>query len=481
MTPERRARLAWLHRWVGLVSGWIAFAIFLTGTLSLFDTELTRWMQPETETVPYGTQLSLPAVDRTQQILRDSNQAGAPPSFLLLPDARDPTLRILHYDGHNFVGPILDPRTGEKIPARQTEGGNFFFNFHYTLRIPSPWGARLVACVAFAFSAMVLSGVLLHLKRLMPDYFTLRLKASLPRCLLDLHVLTGSAMLPFHVIITWTGLILTAENALPVIQLGHEVPVQEASTTPVAPQWAPEASLALMLQNAHAQLGASASYVLFDAGKATFYAIRHNSLSANDTSVTFNSQTGRLLNTAPPATYAEEAFFIMDGLHIARSMGPLLRWLWFGGGLASTLMIASGLVYYTARQKKQTSASFQLARRLNLAVMGGLVCSCLSLFILNRLIPTMWCTRNTLEVIGFFSIWACIFFLSMTLSPNKNRTVVCWTIGLAGMAVPVIDWIMVPASAWVTSLHFTVNSLCIVTGLASITSLYFIPSKNSHD
>ena len=36
-----------LHTWAGLVLGWVLFAIFLTGTLAVFDKELNWWMQPE--------------------------------------------------------------------------------------------------------------------------------------------------------------------------------------------------------------------------------------------------------------------------------------------------------------------------------------------------------------------------------------------------------------------------------------------------
>ena len=39
--------MSWLHTWAGLVFGWLLFAIFLTGTLAVFDKELNHWMQPE--------------------------------------------------------------------------------------------------------------------------------------------------------------------------------------------------------------------------------------------------------------------------------------------------------------------------------------------------------------------------------------------------------------------------------------------------
>ncbi|WP_338331265.1 PepSY-associated TM helix domain-containing protein [Acetobacter sp. LMG 32666] len=481
MTPARRSRLAWLHRWAGLVTGWAAFAIFVTGTLALFDTELTRWMQPETALIPHNARLTPRAIDRAQQILLESDHAGDPPSFLLLPEPRDPTLRVLHYDGHSFVGPVLDPQTGQTLPARQTEGGNFFFNFHYTLRIPSPWGERLVAGIAFAFAAIVLSGVLLHLKRLVPDYFTLRLKASMARSLLDIHVLTGSAMLPFHIMITWTGLILTAENALPVLQFEQPAPIQEGVAQQTNPHWAPQASLSRMLQQAHARLGIAPSYVLFDDGKTTLSGIRQNSLNSNDLSVTFDSQSGEFLSKTREASQIEDAFYILNGLHLGRSMGPMLRWLWFGGGLASSVMVASGLIYYTARQKKQPAKTFHLAQRLNIALIGGLVTACLSIFVFNRLIPALWAARSTLEVAGFFGVWAGCLLLAMFLPLNKSWRIIAWTTGVLGLAIPAIDGFTAPLAAWGTPLHLSVNSLCALTGLIALGSLRMLPDQVRHD
>jgi uncharacterized iron-regulated membrane protein len=39
--------MAWLHTWAGLIFGWLLFAIFVTGTLAVFDKELNHWMQPK--------------------------------------------------------------------------------------------------------------------------------------------------------------------------------------------------------------------------------------------------------------------------------------------------------------------------------------------------------------------------------------------------------------------------------------------------
>ena len=42
-----RQSMAWLHTWTGLLLGWLLFAIFLTGTIAYFRSEVTYWMRPE--------------------------------------------------------------------------------------------------------------------------------------------------------------------------------------------------------------------------------------------------------------------------------------------------------------------------------------------------------------------------------------------------------------------------------------------------
>ena len=41
-----RQSMSWLHTWASLILGWLLYAIFLTGTLSFFQNEITVWMKP---------------------------------------------------------------------------------------------------------------------------------------------------------------------------------------------------------------------------------------------------------------------------------------------------------------------------------------------------------------------------------------------------------------------------------------------------
>lgn len=103
----------WLHSWCGLLFGWLLFAVFLTGTLTVFDTEITAWMQPElheitSDTGQYGesayglAQLNLP-------LARDDR--GSIDSSLLL---------VKLQEKRTFSGQTIDPATGRLVSFRDT-------------------------------------------------------------------------------------------------------------------------------------------------------------------------------------------------------------------------------------------------------------------------------------------------------------------------------------------------------------------------
>ena len=52
MSVSFRSSLRELHSSVGLVIGWIGFFLFLFGSLALYRSEITFWLQPETHNSP---------------------------------------------------------------------------------------------------------------------------------------------------------------------------------------------------------------------------------------------------------------------------------------------------------------------------------------------------------------------------------------------------------------------------------------------
>ncbi len=47
MKAHFRQSMVWLHTWASVVSGWLLFFVFVTGTASFFMYDVTRWMEPE--------------------------------------------------------------------------------------------------------------------------------------------------------------------------------------------------------------------------------------------------------------------------------------------------------------------------------------------------------------------------------------------------------------------------------------------------
>ena len=75
MTGSLRQNMAWIHGWLGLLAGWILFAMFLTGTASYFRPEITRWMQPELPVRSVTTaQAATAAVAHLQKVGADDVQ-----------------------------------------------------------------------------------------------------------------------------------------------------------------------------------------------------------------------------------------------------------------------------------------------------------------------------------------------------------------------------------------------------------------------
>ncbi len=147
----------WLHAWSGLLFGWLLFAIFLTGTLTVFDKEITYWMQPELH------HAQLAPVDEAvgQQLTRLAPNATQ--WRISLPSARVPTVTIFWKGSgkDKFEQRKLDPATGEILEVRDTRGGDFFYRFHYSLYL-NRTGVWILGASAMVMLVALVTGLVIH-------------------------------------------------------------------------------------------------------------------------------------------------------------------------------------------------------------------------------------------------------------------------------------------------------------------------------
>ncbi|MFB4394181.1 MULTISPECIES: PepSY-associated TM helix domain-containing protein [unclassified Pseudomonas] len=428
-------KLSWLHTWAGLVFGWVLFAIFLTGTLAVFDKEIDGWMRPE---IPAHAQTQMQALHTALGYLQ-ANHPDASAWNVGLPTERSPTLSVSAGEQRRGGGLALDPETGEPLKVRETAGGSFFFRFHFTLNLPRNLGIWVVGLAAMAMLATLVSGIVIH-KKFFKEFFTFR-PAKGQRSWLDAHNATGVLVLPFHLMITYTGLVIfyliympAASDALfngdrdllnralrgapAQLQVGGQGAGQPDGGQRQRPRGeAALTSLEPLLAEAERQLGPVASLSIHSPGRSDARVevrpVLGNRIELNKgQSMVFDGVTGQVLRAPAQSRPSLLTQRVMAGMHFAQFGGYPMRWLYFVCGLASCAMIATGLVLFTVKRRRRHAGEgalgamlYHVAERLNVSVVAGLAVACIGLLWANRLLPLELGQRGGWEVRVFFLVW----------------------------------------------------------------------------
>ena len=434
--PSFRQTNAWLHTWTGLLLGWLLYAVFLTGTLSFFHQEISFWMKPELHgSVPDGDS-AIRAVDRLQQLAPDAAQWN-----INLPTERNPALEVQWFAQGERIGKgggqrlTLDAATGEPITVRETRGGGFLYRFHFELyglpRITARW---IVAVATMVMLVAIISGVVTH-KKIFKDFFTFRPRKG-QRSWLDAHNATAVLALPFHFMITYSGLLLFMYMLMPwgvnsAYQGDMQAYFSEAGNRRGAPerdvqrpagneQPAELTAIAPLLAQAeqHWPRGAASIRISNPGSSRAVIELRErggDSLIERGGSeqLRFDGVTGGSLDTptaaAIPATNA--VYNVFSSLHLIRFAGPPLRWLFFLSGLLGTAMIATGLVLWVVKRLPErrklghTPFGHRLVEVLNIGTVAGLPLAIGVYFWANRLLPAELAQRTDWEIRSFLLAW----------------------------------------------------------------------------
>lgn len=460
-----RQSMAWIHGWLGLVAGWILFAMFLTGTASYFRPEITQWMQPEFQ----PRRVTDAEAAQTAIAWLRKNAPHDEQWTIYLPGERTPATRIFTRARANPDPKAprpprrpetrLDPATGVPVEARATRGGEFFYRFHFQLQLPHPWGRWLAGICAMFMLGAIVSGVITH-KRIFADFFTLRWGKG-QRSWLDAHNVSAVLALPYHAMITYTGLITLVVMYMPwPIMANYEKPAafsadlygdtsdQRASGRPGRLM-----DITRFTERASAEWGgARASRLIIgnpDDAESTVTVIRSSDdrLNARGASITFAGSSGKRLSASPAPGPAVQTAGVMLGLHMAWFAGPLLRYVCFLLGLTGSAMVATGLVLWTAKRRKPGARRFfglALVERLNIGAVACLPAGMAAFLLANRLLPPMLDGRADLEVSAMFWTWFGLAGLSL-LRPVGRAWIETLAIGAALFAaIPIADLLAGP-------------------------------------
>ena len=416
-----RQSMAWLHAWSGLVVGWVLFSVFVTGTASYYRAEISRWMRPElTETALDPVRAATVAGTYLRAQMPDA--AGW---YVALPKPEMPVVEVHWWkslDGP-FHHALLDPATGAPTPARDTEGGDFLYRFHFELSLPRLWGRWIVSACAMVLLVALISGIITH-RRIVADFFTFRRDRSARRGWLDGHNVVGVLALPFHLMIVYTGLATLAPMLMPwgVSARYGQDEQRYFSETGLMPQWRPPAGLSEALLplgeivaratavGGEAPEGLSVGMPFDAAATVTAIFEEPHGLAHLHPQIAYDGTTGAEVARAGEAGAATRTGAVMVGLHEGHFAAAPLRFLFFLCGAMGAATVASGLVLWTvARAPKGASPAgfgLRLVRVLNLATIAGLPTGLAAYFLANRLLPFALAGRAGWEIRAFFAAWA---------------------------------------------------------------------------
>ncbi|WP_082621779.1 PepSY domain-containing protein [Bordetella sp. N] len=428
-----RQSMSWLHTYTGLLLGWALFAMFLTGTLSYVRDEISAWMKPPVQHSFADAQTADRAVKTLRELAPNAEQWTVD-----LPTARQPAVEASWRAkgaaqgrrGRESV--MLDAGTGEVLKVPETRGADFFYRFHFEFYGMSVYTGRIIAGIAAFFMLVaIISGVITH-KKIFTEFFTFRPRKG-QRSWLDAHNALAVLGLPFHFVLTFTGLLLLMFMLLPWgldaaydgqrNQFFQERRAQfDPSLARPADAAAPVAGVLVLdqiLRDANQQFGGRGvdSFVIKNPGQANSTVEVRPGEGAHITEY----PARRLFYTAdglplegPPETataWSTDVYRAMINVHIGRFAGPAVRWMFFLSGIAGTLMVATGLVLWVVkrlperRKAGKTPFSHRLVEVLNVGAISGLSVAIAAYFWINHLLPAALTDRSLWEIRGFFCVW----------------------------------------------------------------------------
>ena len=469
-----RQSMSDLHTWVGLLLGWVLYAMFLTGTVSYFKDELSQWTRPELARL-----VELPDPALVAQRVADAFDKIAPGTSqwsIRLPDVRNNSAYAFwrtttrEPGQRGFAEGHFDPATGERVNARDTLGGDFFYRFHFQFHyMPVVWGRWLAGIAAMFMLIAIVSGVITH-KKIFVDFFTFRWGKG-QRSWLDAHNVLSVFGLPFHAMITYTGLVTLMAMYMPwggqvAIKTPAELQQMQAEISAFAQpgkptgQKVPLASVTDMVRQAQERWGhdnvgrVNATHPGDAAARVIVRRGDPGRVSMSPQYMEFDGTTGKLLSVRDHVGAAAETRGVLYALHLGRFSDTVTRWLYFIVSFTGTAMVGTGLVMWTVKRRQKLPDpqrpyfGFRLVERLNIASIAGLSIAMTAFMWGNRLLPTTLAGRSNWEIDLFFIVWAATLLHALVRPAKAAWVEQLWAASALLFLLPLLNAVTTQRPLW---------------------------------
>ncbi|HEU4408789.1 MAG TPA: PepSY domain-containing protein [Polyangiaceae bacterium] len=422
-----------LHAWAGVVAGLALHLMFLTGAVTLFREQVSTWEEPRLQR-PRAARNDGPA-EVFERALGGARPAPSDVWVTLSPGGERATR--LDYD-EPATGARrslwVDPQTGALRPRR--EGlSDFLYGVHFLSHAAVPWLAPAAGLLAVALLLAIVTGVLIHVKDIVRQFYQFRPGRSRRVLWSDMHKVLGVMGLPFQTVYAYTGayivLLPYALSAFtgPVFG-GDEARAEEAAwgfswPAEVADAAAvPALPLDALLERARAaepglridsvsvhRHGLAGGFV--DVRGAFEGSPRH------EDRVRLRESDGQVLAAPKARARARGAGDGMRawvyGLHFVHFEGLAPKALFFLLAIAASVTILTGnLVWLARREARAPGLGNRLLARLTAGFGAGSFVAIAATFAASRALPLDWGGRVALEeltfvaALGLCAAWALV-------------------------------------------------------------------------
>lgn len=447
-----------IHSWTGLIFGWLLFAVCLTGTLVVYKFPLKALDNPSIVSAPADDRIG---PDGALSAFRQDYPAMQPKVVAFPSDSysiHQYTVVAERSDGssHRYW---IDPQTGEVRAELESEFADFVLRLHANLFLGKP-GRWLVGLLGIVMLMSAITGLWFHWHRLRRDLFNFRLGAHARKAWGDLHKVFGVWAFPFHIIIALTGAWLGIESLIG-IRASDSSPIEIVGAGPGNPRPIAE----IVAKAVALRPDFTPTHVNMTAYGNAGATIRvqgdlpgHRFVQRGQTMLVFDADSAAHLQTVDRAEQGlgRRLLAMVRPLHYGYFWALWGELLYFLLGIASTLLVMSGMLIWADREKRKVRRHRGEAatgmERANAAVMGGLLLALAAFAALNAVARAIGSANFTFsgsldllaakplagELVMFLLVWTAGGALLARIDPLAAWRLTVAATGAVLLALPVI-------------------------------------------
>ncbi len=464
-----------VHTWAGLVAGFALFVAFYAGAITIFQQPLQHWASMRSAEAVTAPASLVDAQHLLDEVLQQ-HPAARKHVGMTFPGGDYAVMSAYWLDDHGtWQYATLDhpqgspTRPGAALPELVNE-------LHYALGAP-PVGTWLMGLIALLYGVALVSGVVIHLPKLVKNLFALRPGRNLKQFWQDAHNTIGVMSLPFHIMFAVTGAVLCLLAVLmmvlgPLVYDGRLMAASGAAMN-TAPVLAPAATdqstlpLATLYRQSiavardHGLPGFRPSYLkLAHAGNANavieITGTAPHGLGAG--AVALNAASGQVLATQlPGARDANHATLAaLYALHFGDYGNIVIAWLYFLLGLGGAFLFYSGnLLWIESRRKRRQPQQGRAQVNMARATVGVCIGLCVAVsvaFVAAQVLPATGWSDGRGEYVACFASWVLCALWATWRAPARAARELLWLAAVVTACVPVAHGVTTGWWPWTAAL-----------------------------